>query len=555
MADPANPVVPGRGRTVRTVLLWIGAVFVVLLLCALVTGEIILHRTGPVLKAKVIETLSTRFDSRVELERFQVSLVRGLGVSGSGLRLFPNRLNSSEPLFAVKQFSFHTTWRQLFQTPMFIDRVRVSGLDIHLPPKEERADMPHLQSNGGHVKISIGELLCDNTTLVLGTSKPGKVPLEFDIGQLQLTSIGAGQPMKFHAVLVNPKPVGNIDTNGYFGPFQAESPGDSPVRGEYAFRNANLGTLKGIGGTLSSDGKYDGTLNHITVDGTTTTPDFRLDIASHPVPLNTTFHAIVDGTNGDTYLQPVDAWLLHSHIVAKGDVVRNPDGPGHDIQLDVSVGPAQIQDMLELGAKADTPLLTGAMQMHTSFHLPPGDKPVIDKLNLAGRFAVMDAHFSSDNFQSKIDQLSLRGQGKAKEAKQESKAMKNGDTDAGTQANVASTMSADFAFGGGKITLKDLDYTVPGADIGVSGVYTMKGQEYDFQGKARLDAKISHMVTGWKSLLLKPADPFLSKHGETEVPIRVTGTRSDPHIGLDFGHKDRDQKSDQKSDKSPPAQK
>ena len=75
---------------------------------------------------------------------------------------------------------------------------------------------------------------------------------------------------------------------------------------------------------LASTGSYQGQLDHIIVDGKTTTPNFSLDIANRPVPLNTTFHAIVDGTNGDTYLQPVDAWLLHSHIIAQGRVVRVP---------------------------------------------------------------------------------------------------------------------------------------------------------------------------------------------------------------------------------------
>jgi hypothetical protein len=47
------------------------------------------------------------------------------------------------------------------------------------------------------------------------------------------------------------------------------------------------------------------------------------------------------------------------------------------------------------------------------------------------------------------------------------------------------------------------------------------------------------MTSGWKSVLLKPVDPFFSKDGAgTEIPIRVTGTESEPHFGLDFGHKD-----------------
>jgi hypothetical protein len=46
------------------------------------------------------------------------------------------------------------------------------------------------------------------------------------------------------------------------------------------------------------------------------------------------------------------------------------------------------------------------------------------------------------------------------------------------------------------------------------------------------------MTTGWKSLLLKPIDPFFSKDGAgTEIPIRITGTQSEPHFGLDLGRK------------------
>jgi hypothetical protein len=47
-------------------------------------------------------------------------------------------------------------------------------------------------------------------------------------------------------------------------------------------------------------------------------------------------------------------------------------------------------------------------------------------------------------------------------------------------------------------------------------------------------------VTGWKSVLLKPVDPFFHKNGAgTEVAIKVTGTQSEPHFGLDLGGKDK----------------
>jgi hypothetical protein len=65
-----------------------------------------------------------------------------------------------------------------------------------------------------------------------------------------------------------------------------------------------LGGLKGIGGVLSSVGDFRGRLDRIEVEGTTSVPDFSLDSANHPMQLFTRYHAIVDGTNGDTYLEP-----------------------------------------------------------------------------------------------------------------------------------------------------------------------------------------------------------------------------------------------------------
>jgi hypothetical protein len=41
------------------------------------------------------------------------------------------------------------------------------------------------------------------------------------------------------------------------------------------------------------------------------------------------------------------------------------------------------------------------------------------------------------------------------------------------------------------------------------------------------------MVTGWKSWLLKPVDPFLKKDGAgLQLPISISGTQSDVHFGL-----------------------
>jgi hypothetical protein len=104
-------------------------------------------------------------------------------------------------------------------------------------------------------------------------------------------------------------------------------------------------------------------------------------------------------------------------------------------------------------------------------------------------------------------------------------------------------MRGNFTFGSSKITIPALNFLVPGADISMQGVYDIKAQTLDFSGTARLDAHVSQMVTGWKSLLLKPVDPFFAKNGAgTFVPIKVGGTTAHPAIGLDFKHKDANPK-------------
>lgn len=527
-----------KNSRLKRILLWIGGIFFILVIAGFIAVQVALRRAEPTLRARVIDTLSTRFDSRVELEHFHVYFLDGFQVSGSGLKLYPNHLPMDQPLFAIDDFSFRTTWHGLLHSPMYVDRVNLKGMRIHMPPKSERQNMPKLNQGGGKgkIKITVGEIQVENAALVLETNKPGKLPMDFEISHLTLQSVGANQPMKFHAILTNPKPIGDIDSTGYFGPFNAEQPGDSPVRGEYSFSHADLNTIKGIGGMLSSTGQYQGALNHIEVDGETDTPNFSLDSANYPMPLHTKFHAIVDGTNGDTYLQPVDAQLLHSHIIAAGDVVRVPQG-GHNITLDVTVGPARIEDMLRLVVKTSPPIVNGALKLKTKFFLPPGKTSVSQKLHLKGTFEVENATFTNDKVQTKVDELSLRSQNRAKEAKKIDK--QNPDS-------IESQMRGQFMLGDGKLTFSSLRYNVPGADIALNGLYSLDGNQFDFHGKARLDAKVSQLMTGWKSLLLKPVDPFFSKNGAgTEVPISITGTRSEPKFGLDFKHKGNDKNAGQ----------
>ena len=196
-----------------------------------------------------------------------------------------------------------------------------------------------------------------------------------------------------------------------FGPWLTEDPSLTPIRGEYTFKKADLNDIKGISGILSSVGQYRGTLERIEVDGQTETPDFSIDIANQPVPLFTRFKAIVDGTNGDTWLDRVDAKLGKSNIIASGAIVRDRDVKGRHVALDIQITRARIEDMLRLAVKADKAPLTGRMEMTTTFLLPAGEQDVIDRLNLNGRFRLAQARFTNIDIQRRIEALSLRARG------------------------------------------------------------------------------------------------------------------------------------------------
>jgi len=77
----------------------------------------------------------------------------------------------------------------------------------------------------------------------------------------------------------------------------------------------------------------------------------------------------------------------------------------------------------------------------------------------------------------------------------------------------------------------------------------MRTEELDFTGTVELDAHLSQTVTGVKSWLLKPIDPFLAKNGKgTVIPITITGTRDHPDFGLNLhGKKKVDEQRSRKN--------
>jgi hypothetical protein len=480
-----------------------------------VTVQFVLAHANPILKGRVLETLRARFDGDVQLDTLQVSIARGLDVSGSGLRIFPpndqQMAGDNNPLISIGYFHFRASLLGLFFKPTHVGSVNVHGLAINIPPASRRQKQATRRL--GKIKIRVDEIVLDDSQLVIGTDKPDKDPRVFLLKHVVLRDLGPNTAWPFDAVLTNPIPKGEIHASGTFGPWITEDPADSNVAGKYLFENADMNTIKGIGGILRSTGSFDGQLNRIGVRGKTEIPDFSLDTANHPIPLSTTFQAVVDGTSGDTYLKNIQAKLGTSEFSCHGAVI-GVKGQGHKIDVDTDVPDGQIAHFLGLAVETSPTPMTGRLNLQAKLQIPPGKQSVSQKMTLQGAFTLRKIHFTNPLIEDKVDVMSLRAQGKTD------------DLNPGAP-DVFSRMTGHFAMRTGELTFSQLDYTLPGGNVHLTGRYNMDGRSYEFVGKVRTRAEVSDMVaTKWKSILLKPVDPFLRKHGwGTEVPIKVTSGR------------------------------
>jgi hypothetical protein len=155
--------------------------------------------------------------------------------------------------------------------------------------------------------------------------------------------------------------------------------------------------------------------------------------------------------------------------------------------------------------------------------LPPGKTKVIQKMTLDAEIAVENAQWNSPKIRAELASLSRHGEGKS------------GDQQAGSSV---SNLQCRFHLEKGVVQVSSVTFSVPGAAIRLAGNYAVEGGALDFKGTIRLDAKVSQMVTGIKSVLLKPFDPLFSKNGAgTEFPVTIAGTAENPTFGVTIFHK------------------
>jgi len=204
--------------------------------------------------------------------------------------------------------------------------------------------------------------------------------------------------MRFHAVLVNPLPTGNTRLDRRLRSFNAHSPGEHRRRPLH-FRDANLGTIqrhwrhsslrRQLPGPAQPHRRSDAPLPLLT--SASTSPN------APPCPLNTPSTPSLTAPMATPTSSPSMRGSSTPTSWRGAKSSTPPASPGAT-SASTSLSIPAHRDVLRSPSKPGR-LMTGQMQMHTKFDLPPAPAAVTDRLPPRRRLRVTGTHFTSEHYQ------------------------------------------------------------------------------------------------------------------------------------------------------------
>src|ERR1700745_3018697 len=128
------------------------------------------------------QLLSARFQSKVDLEDFHVHVFPRMQVSGEGLSIHYRNRPETTPMIRIEKFSFELGFWGIFRAPHRIHRVHIQRMVITVPPRDMQANSQPwaLNINTQIPPVTVAEIECDRTVLLVFSNKPGKDPLDWD---------------------------------------------------------------------------------------------------------------------------------------------------------------------------------------------------------------------------------------------------------------------------------------------------------------------------------------------------------------------------------------
>jgi len=484
---------------------------------------ILLALNWPFTQAAVTKALEDRFTRDVKIGKFRATYYPP-GFVAEGIEFLHRERKDLPPLITVQTLTLRTGYSGLLRIHKLVNDVQVAGLHVRVPPKSpdgSRHMFPLTNSTSGK-NLTIGEITTDGAVLEFIPKEPGTDGFTLVIDHLTLEHVGEIDPVTFHARLKNTEPPGDIRSDGQFGPWNEDDPASTELSGSYTYDHAKLGVFEGIAGTLSSQGKFSGTLGHIDAEGEVDVPDFKVSGSGHLVHLASNYQAVIDGTNGDTSLTRVESHFGRTTVISQGEVKGHPGGHGKTVRLAMSVSSGRIEDLLRLFASSARPAETGDVRLRTKVELPPGPQGFLTRLRLDGDFGIGGSRFTDPKVQLPVNRLAESARGETK------------DQEEVDPTTVFSNLKGHFSANGGIAKLSSVSFTEPGSVAEIDGTYNLVDKNLNLRGVLHTTGKLADTTSGFKSVVLKALGPFIKKKSVTVVPFVIRGTSRDPSFALDL---------------------
>src|SRR5947209_5091426 len=492
--------------------LWVTAL-VLLAAAGILVGVLATH--WPFTRAAILKDLQQAGHGKVAINSFHNKYFPWPGCVAEGVIIEENKGNLHVQVMA-RQLTIRGSYSGLFSSPKHIQQIRIDGLRVNIEAARQSASeavQPVNQEPKKQNNVEIGEIRADGAVLEVASRDPGKKPFILQLQQARLHSFALDRSTAFQIAVELSRPAALVAASGHIGPLKTGSPGGTPLSGAYRLTRGNLGVFSAIAGNFTSQGKFNGTLGQLAVDGIADSPDFANKKTHHQVHLSVHFHGIVNGRTGDVALPVVETHFRNTTLLAHGEISGKP---GKTVALNFIPKAARIEDLMLLFIHSNESPINGPIRFEARVTLPPEKRRFVEKVQLDGNFDITDAHFKPKT-QQNVNKLSERTEG---------------DTHDEDIEQVAARLQGHVELRDGIAHFSNTTFAVPGGTAKLHGTYSvMRDHKVDIRGSLKMEAKLSQATTGVKSFVARFLNPFFKKKdGETQIPVAITGNNKHPRF-------------------------
>jgi len=515
----------------RKLKLWTLCLLLLLVIFA-ASGVYFVSANWPYRYRTVEPMLQEVFASQLKIGHYHRIYFPNPGFMATDITLSRNSAPNLPPLGSAQSLTVQGTWLDLLLLRKRVRMVDITGLHLVIPPLGSPANHEDFPSGssadfGGPTAV-VEQLRIHDSALDI--MRPDGSRYSFPIRQLVIRNLQKGQALAYTVDMQNAKPTGHILSTGSFGPLNPKNLGATPLSGDFNFSRVNLRDIGNISGTLSSTGHFSGTLADFEANAASQTPDFAVGNGI-PTSFAASIRCAINGLNGDVILHGIDAKTKATTIHVEGGIVGSPKV----INLDIAVAGGRIQDLLGPFLHKTVPI-AGTVWLHSHAQVGPSKNGLkfLQRLRVDGSFDAPAERLTNQATEQKLSAFSQRAQGVKPS---------NGDPNPDAQASnatadVVSSFKGQARIRDGVLSTQGITLQMPGAEVDLSGSFNLRNSTVDMTGNLRMQSDISHVATGFKSVLMKPLIPFFKKNkAGAVIPIAITGGPGGYKVTQDLLHR------------------